>query len=261
MGCALDILPGMTNPFPCPVCGGASALLDVVDFNKSCEEMRGQFLPLSGAPIYYALCPDCGFCHAPEIAAWPLEEFERWIYNDDYAAIDPDYLQARPANNAASLVSMFGHRAPAIRHLDYGGGSGVLSRLLGQSGWQSASYDPYVDRGVPVSGLGRFDLITAYEVFEHVPDARQLMSDLRTLLAPDGVILFSTLVSDGHIHPNQRLTWWYAAPRNGHISLYSRKSLATLAAQSALRYATFSEGFHTFFSAVPPWARHLLGGG
>jgi len=250
----------MSNHYPCPVCGAASALLDVVDFNKSCEEQRGVFLPLSGAPIYYALCPVCGFCHAPEIAAWPLEEFERWIYNDGYAAIDPDYLQTRPVNNAASLVSMFGHRALPIRHLDYGGGSGLMSRLLTQAGWQSASYDPYVDRDMQVGQLGRYDLITAFEVFEHVPDARQLMADLRSLLAPDGVILFSTLVSDGHIQPNQRLTWWYAAPRNGHISLYSRESLATLAQHHALRYASFSEVFHAFIDNVPPWAAHLFGG-
>jgi len=250
----------MTNPFPCPVCGGASALLDVVDFNKSCEELRGVFLPLSGAPIYYALCPGCGFCHAPEIAAWPLEEFERWIYNDDYAAIDPDYLQARPTNNAASLVAMFGDRAPPVRHLDYGGGSGLMSRLLAESGWRSASYDPFVDRALQVGELGRFDLITAFEVFEHVPDARRLMDDLRSLLAPGGIILFSTLLSDGHIQPKQRLTWWYASPRNGHISLYSQESLATLAAHGGLRYARFSEVFHAFLDTVPPWAAHLFGG-
>eukprot|EP01033_Poteriospumella_lacustris_P021692 gene21692-16157_t len=29
---------------PCPVCSGACALHDVVDFNRTCEELKGQFL-------------------------------------------------------------------------------------------------------------------------------------------------------------------------------------------------------------------------
>jgi hypothetical protein len=35
--------------------------------------------------------------------------------------------------------------------------------------------------------------------------------------------MFSTLLSDGNIKLGQKLTWWYASPRNGHISLFSRR--------------------------------------
>ena len=67
----------------CSVCNGACSLLDVVDFNKSCEEVRGKFLGLAGIPVYYALCGKCGFCFAPELSTWKLEEFEERIYNDE----------------------------------------------------------------------------------------------------------------------------------------------------------------------------------
>ncbi|MCK9382478.1 MAG: class I SAM-dependent methyltransferase [Sulfuritalea sp.] len=248
----------MKNNLVCPVCEGACSFLDVVDFNKSCEEVRGKFLDLTGVPIYYAYCSNCSFCFAPEIAAWTLEEFEERIYNEEYILVDPDYVAIRPEANAAGLISMFGERAISIKHLDYGGGSGVLADVLKKSGWQSVSYDPFVDRNVSVDQLGKFDLITAFEVFEHVPDVQQLMSNLRSLLAPDGVILFSTLLSDANIHVNQRISWWYASPRNGHISLFSRNSLTNLAEQSGFNFGSFSEGSHIFCKEVPAWASHII---
>lgn len=243
----------------CPVCRGSASLLDVVDFNKSGKEPEGLFLPLSGLPVYYALCNSCGFCFAPEISKWSLEEFAARIYNDQYVQVDPDYIEARPRANASSLLSMFGNSPRAIKHLDYGGGDGTLTAILRQSGWNSTSYDPFVNLDTRPDQLGQFNLITAYEVFEHVPDVHQLMAHLRTLLVPNGIVLFSTLLSDGNIQRNQRLSWWYAAPRNGHISLFSKNSLAILARESGFQFGSFSAGFHSFFTMPPPlWAAHII---
>lgn len=248
----------MDQDFTCSVCGGECSLLDVVDFNKCCEEANGQFLKRIGKPFYYALCSHCGFCFCPEIMSWSLEQFETHIYNEDYAKIDPDYLENRPKETAESLISIFGDRAHMFKHLDYGGGNGSLSKRLCAANFQSTSYDPFVDRGMDLTQLGKFDLITAYEVFEHVPDVQQLMSNLTMLLAPKGIILFSTLVSDGNIHPKKRLDWWYAAPRNGHISLFSNQSLLTLAQSRGFAFGSFSEALHIFFTEVPPWANHII---
>lgn len=242
----------------CSVCSGACSLLDVVDFNKSCEEPRGKFLSLSGVPIYYAVCSRCGFCFAPEMLKWSLDDFERKVYNDQYAFVDPDYINVRPRANATSLLAMFSNLPRSVRHLDYGGGNGVLVEILRNSEWNSLSYDPFVNRDVSTDRLGQFDLITAFEVFEHVPDVQQLMSLLRSLLSPNGLVLFSTLLSDGNVRLNQRLTWWYASPRNGHISLYSRNSLALLAQKAGWNFGSFSAGFHVFCSQVPPWAAHRI---
>lgn len=242
----------------CSVCGGACSLLDVVDFNKSCEEARGKFLGLAGIPVYYAICSKCGFCFSPELYEWTLDEFERRIYNDEYILVDPDYIETRPRANAAALLSMFSNLPSSVRHLDYGGGNGLLVKLLHESNWESISYDPFADRNICVAQLGKFELITAFEVFEHVPDVQELMSNLRSLLSSNGLILFSTLLSDGNIHSNQRISWWYASPRNGHISLFSRNSLAILAQNSGFNFGSFSQGLHVFLTNVPPWAAHII---
>lgn len=253
-----DVTNEAAKHLKCPVCGAPAALLDVVDLNKSCEEANGRFLPLAGFPVYYALCADCGFCFAPELCKWTLEEFSARIYNDDYLKVDPDYLETRPRHNVDSLVSLFGDAYRGIRHLDYGGGHGLLSDLLRDAKWDSSSYDPFIDRDKQPHDLGKFDLVTAYEVFEHVPDAQKLVADLAGLLCDDGVILFSTFVSDGNIALWQRLTWWYAAPRNGHISLYSRKSLELLAQREGFNFGSISPNFHSYWRSVPPWARHIF---
>ena len=242
----------------CSICGGACSHLDVVDFNKSCDEASAKILGLSGIPVSYALCGRCGFCFAPELSAWTLDEFERRVYNDEYVLVDPDYVEKRPRGNAAGLTAMFPSLPAAVRHLDYGGGNGLLVKLLREAKWDSTSYDPFVDREVRIDQLGKFDLITAFEVFEHVPDVRQLMSNLRSLLAPNGLVLFSTLLSDGNVLPRQKIDWWYASPRNGHISLFSKVSLATLAHVDGLNFASFSEALHILFTEVPPWAAHVI---
>lgn len=248
----------MTHSSTCPVCEGACSLLDVLDFNKACGTADGKALAPAGIEVQYLLCSQCGFCFAPEIAAWTLEQFADKIYNDDYANVDPDYIDIRPMANARYLQAMFGASSKQFRHLDYGGGGGLLSAALKDQGWDSSSYDPFVNRDVLLAQLGQFDLISSFEVFEHVPDPVQLMADLRSLLAPGGVVVFSTLASDGHIHPGQPLSWWYAAPRNGHISLYSRHSLAILAHLSGLTFASFDAGYHVFFTDLPDWASHVL---
>lgn len=245
-------------PLPCPICAASCLPLDVVDFNKCCNDRRKPLLPRSGVGIAYVLCSQCGFSFAPEFATWSLEDFETKIYNADYVLVDPDYVDARPRANATSLLATFGERGRAIRHLDYGGGGGLLSTLLRENGWQAESYDPFVDRSVALPDLGRFDLVTAYEVFEHVPDVRRLISDLASLLKPDGVVLFSTLLSDGHVSRWKRLGWWYAAPRNGHISLFSAKSLAALGAIEGFAVGSFSQDLHAYWKKIPAWAAHIL---
>jgi SAM-dependent methyltransferase len=246
------------EPLVCPVCRAMCQLIDVVDLNKSCIEAQGKRLVLAEYPVYYALCGECGFCFAPEMHGWSLEEFEEWIYNDEYSLVDPDFLGSRARENAALLPSMFPNLPANIKHLDYGGGDGLLASLLREANWLSTSYDPFIDRSTHPAQLGNFELITAFEVFEHVPDVQQLMADLRALITPGGLILFSTLLSDGNIDPLQRLSWWYAAPRNGHISLYSKQSLTQLARQSGFQFGSFSPYFHFFCESVPPWAAHVI---
>ncbi|MDH5256172.1 MAG: class I SAM-dependent methyltransferase [Gammaproteobacteria bacterium] len=252
----------MTRTPPCPICQGASAALGGVDFNKSCEDARGHRLPPSGRLVQYVICTSCGFAWAPEFAAWAPADFEREIYNAGYITVDPDHLEVRPRTNAETLLATFPGSSRPVRHLDYGGGAGRLGELLRAAGWDSTSHDPFFGghgRGEPA---GQYPLITCFEVFEHVADVVQLAQRLDALLATDGLILVSTLVSDGQLQPGRAPAWWYAAPRNGHVSLFSARSLALLASRQGWATASFSPAIHLFWRGdFPAWARHLLRAG
>jgi SAM-dependent methyltransferase len=247
----------LTQP-ACPVCQSTCHFLDAVDFNKACTEQQGKILPPSGILINYFLCPNCGFCFAPEFSQWSLKDFEQRIYNHNYIHVDPDYLDVRPRVNAQNLILTFKGYKSIIRHLDYGGGGGLLSSILRDAGWTSTSYDPFVDRDTKVENLGKYDLITAFEVFEHVPDVDQLMTNLSALLNPNGVIIFSTILSDNNITLQQKLTWWYASPRNGHISIFSKNSLFLLGKNNHFKLCSFAHGLFGFWRQAPLWAALIL---
>lgn len=189
---------------------------------------------------------------------WDKNEFLTKIYNEKYVLTDPDHEATRPRANASVLDAMFPGSQSLIKHLDFGGGNGLMSKLLQEAKWQSSSFDPFFDQRTKPDVLSRFNLVTVFEVFEHHPNPHELIDTLRLYLASEGLILFTTLLSDGEIVPGEKLSWWYAAPRNGHISLYSSKSLALLGSTHGFRFVSFSNAFHAYFTQVPAWARHLI---
>jgi len=246
--------------YKCLVCGGAALLFDVVDFNKNCLEGEGLFLPIMGHGVYYARCNSCEYTFAPEFSSWTSQDFLSMIYNDDYEKIDPGYINDRPQKNANIINNIFGDYKADIKHVDYGGGNGRLSELLRAFNWDSNSFDPFPNDTKINFESGAFNLITAFEVFEHVPNPQSMMDNINYLMdSQSGLVLFSTSVSDGFINKNERLTWWYVAPRNGHIGIHSSKSLRLLGEKYGFQYKNFSPSTHAYFKLLPDWANKLFG--
>lgn len=255
-----NAIRGRKRPLPCPVCANPSPLLESLDFNKSCADTAYELaFPRCGRLIDYHLCTSCGFCFAPEIMRWSADKLRKEIYNDEYIKADPDYVEKRPESFAAALPDIFQMVSPELRHLDFGGGDGHMSRSLCEAGWNSQAYDPFGSNGhLAEPPTESFDLITAIEVFEHAQDPHQIMARLVSLLAKDGIIFFSTYISDGANLAQNGLEWWYAAPRNGHISLYTREALRTLGRQHLISYTNLSEHTHLYSTSKPPRVRTKL---
>jgi tetratricopeptide (TPR) repeat protein/ADP-heptose:LPS heptosyltransferase len=242
----------------CKCCAAAADLYDVCDLSKSCEEARGARLPLAGIPVYYYRCSQCGFLFTTDFDGATAEEFKRHVYNEGYAAVDPDYTLVRPRANAHLVAGLFRPSRTAIRVLDYGGGNGVLEQTLRQDGFAAVTtYDPFTE-AFSEQPAGPFHLVTAFEVIEHVSNPYETFERMASLLDPEnGLLLFSTLLQPGDIDQT-RARWWYLAPRNGHVSLHTARSLAVVLGKLGFTLKSPSTGLHFAFRTVPAFARHLL---
>jgi 2-polyprenyl-6-hydroxyphenyl methylase/3-demethylubiquinone-9 3-methyltransferase len=241
----------------CKVCGNTANLFGRVDFNKHCDEGRSGKLPWSGKRIAYLRCTVCDFLFTRDFDAWSQADFAQKIYNAEYALVDPDFAERRPAGNASFISQTFSEYRDRISLLDYGGGEGRMMELLRANGFQSVNtYDPFsVEHNV--SNDQKHDLITAFEVFEHVPDPIATMRDITQRLKPESLLLFSTLLQPANFGAIG-LSWWYVGPRNGHISIHSEKSLATLLKHFGLNLASASQALHIGFRQLPYFAKGLL---
>jgi 2-polyprenyl-6-hydroxyphenyl methylase/3-demethylubiquinone-9 3-methyltransferase len=241
----------------CKCCGSEVVFFGSVDFVKNCEEVRGVFLKPSGQQVPYFRCLNCRFLFTDLFDDWAIERYRAEIYNDGYSLVDPDFAERRPSANAALLLRLFGPHRDSLTLLDYGGGNGRLVELLLANGFRQAfSYDPLYDEGRKPP-TGKFRLVTAFEVVEHMPDPLAGFGDIIRYLRDDGLLLFSTLLQPRDLD-RQGLRWWYAAPRNGHISLHSAESLALLAHRHGMAFRSLTDDLHVACRQYPGFASHLI---
>jgi 2-polyprenyl-6-hydroxyphenyl methylase/3-demethylubiquinone-9 3-methyltransferase len=247
-------------PIKCPICDADALLCGVVDFHKSCLEEKGKRLPCLGIPIYYRWCGNCRFLFCDSFKDWGPADFARHIYNSDYLLVDPDFTHRRPTINAAVTNSLFSHAKEALSILDYGGGNGQFAEALRDMGYRAATYDPF--SGFSAVPAGRADVVTAFEVIEHSNRQHETVRAILDKVKEDGLVLFSTLFLPDEFDPfgEEGLNWWYIAPRNGHISIHTRRSISLLFSLYGLTVSSLTHGLHVAHRTLPPFAEHLARG-
>lgn len=247
----LGLRPISNAPVPCKICDGPANLFGVVDMNRPCQIAHVPNAPLSGVPIYYRRCADCGFLFTDAFDDWSIEQFRTHIYNDGYEAVDPDYRIKRPTDNAAAIARFWGPHKAGMRVLDYGGGNDVLCAGLRAQGFgEAVTYDPMVPEHA-ARPEGKFDLVTCFETLEHVPDPLATIGAIAACLAEPGGVFYSTLTQPDDFD-TQGMGWWYVGPRNGHISIYTKHALALAWNKFGFKTAPLNSGTHLAFKTLPP---------
>jgi SAM-dependent methyltransferase len=233
---ALAALPGLSAVTPaeqrttCKVCGHKAELFDIVDFNKVALVQDCHEFGFAGIQVPYHRCGNCGFLFTRFFDRWTPEDFGAFIYNADYGKADPEYTGDRPRRMADQMAGTLA-QCRGARILDYGSGSGAFAEAMQARGFaRIESYDPFSH---PRRPDGRFEIITCFEVVEHTPSPRHALEDMQSFLSGGGVILFTQNLQPAEIE-QLRCRWWYAAPRNGHISTFTGRTLAVLAEQTGM---------------------------
>ncbi len=246
------------KPRPCKACHALSPAIGIVDFNKCCEDLHRASLPRSGRRVTYHRCPQCALVFTGDFDAWSVDEFRRGIYNEGYAEVDPDYAVARPAASASIIASLFGRACRGMAVLDYGGGDGALAVLLSRDhGMIATTYDPF-NPACDVLPARRFPLVACFEVLEHTSDPRATIAALAGLVQDDGAVLFSTLLQPADF-ASKGVNWWYVAPRNGHLTIFSPQALKALWAEIGFEMVSHGDNLHVAARVLPVFTKQFSG--
>jgi 2-polyprenyl-3-methyl-5-hydroxy-6-metoxy-1,4-benzoquinol methylase len=199
--------------------------------------------------VCYFQCPACGFT-CTETPYWLDEAYGDAIAASDVGLVSRNLMLARVTKAVILLCLREG--GP---FLDYGAGYGLLVRLMRDKGFDFAWHDAHAANlfaGVAPgdsSGRTRYSLITAFELFEHLPDPA---AELERMLRCSDSVLLSTLLLPTH-NPRPGEWWYYSLDHGQHVSLYTRRSLGLLGARFGMRL--LSDGRHIHLLTRRPITR------
>ena len=206
----------------------------------------------------YVECQGCGALQVPD-PGW-LDE----AYADPSAAVRADGGRFRRTFSVFLYLTALmdaGVLPRKPRLLDFGGGYGLLAKMLADAGHEAWTFDAYeknrlfaVDRWVEELGTTRtYDVVTALEVFEHLTDPLRVARKLRSVLNDAGTLVLSTGIYDPQKHGKD---WPYLAPATGqHVTFWSRGALRHLARELGFRTVAHfpgDEGILVLFSMLSP---------
>jgi hypothetical protein len=137
-----------------------------------------------------------------------------------------------------------------LKCLDYGGGYGLFVRLMRDKGYDFYRHDLFCQNIFAkyfnienIDESGKFDLLTSFEVFEHLEHP---IEEIKKMFTYGDNVFFSTMII-----PNKPISksddWWYFIPETGqHISFYSIKSLEILSSILNVYFYTNGLNLHLF---------------
>jgi Methyltransferase domain len=166
-------------------------------------------------------------------------------YGSNLSILDSGAAQRNLQNLAAAyLVSKLFRVRDA---LDFGGGDGLLCRLLRDYNVNCYVKDKYAvptySQGFTEPDFGAPNLVLAFEVLEHFAAPARELENL--FQSRPKVLLAST-----EIYDRQRADWWYLASESGqHVFFYSEKAVQIIAERFG--YSSLLSGGFLLFVRKP----------
>lgn len=200
----------------CKICGSESSLFDTATVLRKYE-------------VKYFKCSKCGFIQT-EDPYWLSEAYTSAITSTDIG------LVWRNIDNSKFLdILFFLCRFSKKSFLDYGGGYGMLVRMMRDKGYDFEWYDEYCDNLFAQTHEMRkehYDVITSFEMLEHLPKP---LENLDRLFKMGDTLIFSTNLVPDSI--NGVKDWWYFGNDHGqHISFYTPEAMREIARKYEKKY-------------------------
>jgi len=165
------------------------------------------------------------------------------------AAVDDDYVAEWPARQATferSLAQLHRFIKPPGDLLDVGCSTGFFLRVAREAGWRVTGLEPsqwagglaraeglrVVEGTLEQRALGdeRFDVVTLWDVIEHVRDPRGALRAAFELLRPGGVIALTTMDIESLVARLLGARWPHLMRM--HLCYFARRHMRELAASA-----------------------------
>lgn len=188
--------------------------------------------------ISYFRCVKCQLIQT-EKPYWLKEAYSSALIDSDTGVISRNLTLSKIT---ALLLLFFVKRKSKV--LDYGGGYGILTRMLRDIGVDCYWVDKYAENifanGFEDKTNNKYNMVTAFELFEHFEDPIKETEKIVKKYRPK-ILLFSTMLHNG----NPPKDWWYFVPEGGqHITLYTKKSLEILGDKKGMKLSTNGRNLH-----------------
>lgn len=187
---------------------------------------------IGGAEGYsFVECADCGFVFVPSVQPEQIEP--KYRSGEAWAEAPPEEGWAPDSGFIAPAFERLDDRHP-LHILDFGCGYSRIPGRLRRQGHRVTGIDlvpprrPHPDRLTgDITGMdlpsGQFDLVYAYQVFEHLPEPRPIFDELLRLTRPGGLVLVHTDMETPQRRQQDFFDWFYVLPPD-HCSYFRRRT-------------------------------------
>jgi SAM-dependent methyltransferase len=239
----------------CPACGARGGIRHG-SIPDRCYAFGAVRVPIPVAGIAVIECGACGLAYKSPVpepgflsAVFAREAAGKWLAPQDFA------------DEAAALQRRVGRRAFDL--LDVGAASGEFLRACAESGLRGrrSALDVLRYPGLEAHLAGEFirgridspslawsgepyDVVTVFDVLEHLYQPQLAFRNLRSLVKPGGWVVIETGSTDNFWPTRFGLNqWWYVRLIEHHV-FWSRRALERAAAPHGLEIADWEERRH-----------------
>jgi len=160
-------------------------------------------------------------------------------YKQQWKTSDPHLWK----NQVDALMEIVGKYRTPQQILDFGSGSGEMTRELRIRGLNVTPLEPMINGFLKDQNYSRgFDVIIAVEVIEHLLNLWEELKELDKVLVEGGIMIFSTALTNDFIETPQAAEvfqkWWYKDDPT-HVSFFCNRAVKVLAEMGGWKAEVF----------------------